>query len=116
MEADQATRQQQADATADRHRALADELRESAEALTAARVQLGQVQEQQLSAQQAVQRQTQARAELGQQIDRLVRSAEAVVGKRAAVEQELSTARQAEAAAAARRAELAEQVARWPSS
>ncbi len=111
MEADQATRQQQADATAERHRALADELREAAEALTAARVQVGQVQEQQLSAQQAVQRQTQARAELGQQIDRLVRASEAVVGKRAAVEQELATAKQAEATAAARKAELASQVA-----
>ena len=110
MDAQQADRQQQAEATAERHRALAEELRESAEALTAARVQLGQVQEKQLSAQQAVQRQTQARAELGQQIDRIVRSAESVVGKRVAVEQESAAAKQAESVAAARRAELAEQV------
>ena len=110
MEADQANRQQQADATSERHRALADELRESAEALTAARVQLGQVQEQQLSAQQAVQRQAQARAELGQQIDRIVKSAESVVGKRAAVEEELSIARAGEAASKRKQAALAEQL------
>ena len=111
MEADQAGRQQQAEATAERHRAMADELRDSAEALTAARVSLGQVQEKQLSSQQAVQRQTQARAELGQQIDRLVRSAEAVVGKRAAVEEELSMAKAGEAASKRKQADLAEQVA-----
>jgi chromosome segregation protein len=110
MEADQTNRQQQADATAERHRSLTDELRESAEALTAARVQLGQVQEQQLSAQQAVQRQTQARAELGQQIDRIVKSAESVVQRRGAVEQELAAAKHAESVAAARKAELAELV------
>ena len=109
MEADQADRQQQADATADRHRGLAEELRESAEALTAARVSLGQVQEKQLASQQAVARQTQARAELGQQIDRLVRSSEAVVGKRAAVEEELSIARAGEAACKRKQADLAEQ-------
>ena len=110
MDAAQADRQHQADATADRHRALAEELRESAEALTAARVQVGQVQEQQLPAQQAVQRQTQSRAELGQQIDRLVRSSEAVVGKRAAVEEELSIARAGEAACKRKQADLAEQL------
>jgi chromosome segregation protein len=110
MEADQADRQQQADATAERHRALAEELRESAEALTGARVQLGQVQEKQLSAQQAVQRQTQARAELGQQIDRIVKSAESIVSKRAAVEEELSIARAGEAASKRKQASLAEQL------
>ena len=110
MDADQATRQQQAEAAAERHRSLGDELRESAEALTTARVALGQVQEKQLGSQQAVARQTQARAELGQQIDRIVRSAESVVGRRAGVEEELSMARAAEAAAKRKQADLAEQV------
>ncbi len=110
MEAQQADRQQQAEVAAERHRALADELRESAETLTAARVQLGQVQEKQLSAQQAVQRQTQARAELGQQIDRLARQSEAIVGKRAAVEEELSMARAGEAACKRKQADLAQQL------
>jgi chromosome segregation protein len=111
MEAQQADRQQQAEVTAERHRALAEELREAAEALTAARVQLGQVQEKQLSAQQAVQRQTQARAELGQQIDRLVKQSEAIVGRRAAVEEELSIARAGEAACVRKQAALAELIA-----
>ncbi len=111
MDADQAARQEQAETATARHRALADELRESAEALTSARVQLGQVQEKQLSAQQAVQRQTQLRAELGQQIDRITRSAESVVGRRAAVEQELAAAKHAEMTAAERKAALVEQVA-----
>jgi hypothetical protein len=50
--------------TADQQKQSPRNLKESGEALTAARVQLGQVQEKQLASQQQVQRQTAAKAEL----------------------------------------------------
>ena len=47
-----------------------------------ARVLLGQVQEKQLASEQNVQRQTSAKAELEQQIARIIKSAESVAGRR----------------------------------
>lgn len=97
MEADQASRQQQVTELTETQQRLTDEIRHLGEELTVARVQLGQVQEKQLAAQQQVQRQTAARAELAQQSERLRKSAEAVAGRRGAVEDELGAAQAAEA-------------------
>ena len=97
MDADQAARQQQVEQLSARQQQVAEELRRGGEQLTTARVSLGQVQEKQLASRQQVQRQTAAKAELAQQIERMVRSAEAVVARRGAVEAELESAKQAEA-------------------
>ncbi len=109
-EADQAAKQSAVDVGTDQQRRVADELREANEALTTARVAVGQVQEKQLGSQQAVQRQTQSRAELAQQIDRLARSAEQVVQRRAAVQADAAAAARDEAAGMAKQAAVAEQV------
>ena len=81
MEADQASRQQQVTELTETQQRLADEIRHLGEELTVTRVQLGQVQEKQLAAQQQVQRQNASRAELAQQSERLRKSAEAVAGR-----------------------------------
>ena len=110
MESDQATRQQQVtELTAGQER-LADEIRQTSEELTAARVQLGQVQEKQLAAQQQVQRQRAAKTELEQQAERLLRSAESVAQRRAGVEHELQTAEAAETALVERQQALSSQI------
>jgi chromosome segregation protein len=96
LETDQAQRQKAVEELTARHLQLAEELKESSETLTAARVQLGQIQEKQLSCQQEVQRQTAAKAELAQQIERITRSAESVAGRRGDVEREIESARHAQ--------------------
>src|SRR5262249_4091764 len=64
FEQDQTNRQKAVEDLTAAHQRLAEELKETGEALTAARVQLGQIQEKQLASQQEVQRQTAAKAEL----------------------------------------------------
>jgi chromosome segregation protein len=96
-ETDQANRQKAIEELTAKHAQLAEELKESNETLTKARVQLGQVQEQQLACQQQVQRQTVARAELVQQIERITQSTASVAGRRGGIEHELATAKHAEA-------------------
>jgi chromosome segregation protein len=110
VEAEQSRQQFLADEAAAEQGRLAEELRHNGEQLTAARVQLGQVQEKQLASQQHVQRLTAAKAELGQQAERLARSAEAVAGKRGGVEEELEDARSAEAGLVEKQRALGEQI------
>jgi chromosome segregation protein len=97
MDADQASRQQQVTELSETQQRLGDEIRRLGEELTVTRVELGQVQEKQLAAQQQVHRQTAAKAELAQQSDRLRKSAEAIAGKRGVVEAELESAQAAQA-------------------
>jgi chromosome segregation protein len=75
---------------------VAELLQQLGEQLTASRVQLGQVQEKQLSSQQTVQRQTAAQGELNQQIERLDRSAAGLASRNKEVERELESAAHAE--------------------
>ncbi len=100
METDQVNRQKAVEDLTARHLQLAEELKDSSETLTAARVQLGQVQEKQLTSQQEVQRQTAAKAELSQQIERIVKSADSIAGRRGSLQSELESGRQAEVALA----------------
>jgi chromosome segregation protein len=105
-ETDQTNRQKAIEEMTAAHAKLAEELKESSETLTNARVQLGQVQEQQLSCQQQVQRQTVARGELTQQIARIKQSAESVAGRRGSIEHDLATAKHAESALSQQKQEL----------
>jgi chromosome segregation protein len=97
-EADQAQAQKSADELVEQQKQIGESLRELGEQLTSSRVQLGQVQEKHLSAQQAVQRQTAAKAELSQQIDRLTQSAESVASRRGNIQREFEAAAHAETA------------------
>jgi chromosome segregation protein len=106
LETEQTNRQSAVEASTARQQKLTEELRESSETLTNARVQLGQVQEQQLACQQQVQRQTVARGELVQQIARIEQSTQSVTGKIAGIEHELAVARHTEATVATQRQEL----------
>ncbi len=110
MDADQASRQQKVEELTGSHHQLAEELRQTGEQLTAERVSLGQIQEKQLASQQHVQRQTAAKAELAQQVERIARSAEAVVNRRAGVEREMEGAKAAEAQLLAKQQALAGQI------
>lgn len=87
-----------------------EDLKQWAEQLTSARVELGQIQEKQLSAQQHVQRLTGQKSELQQQIQRIVSSAEGIAKRRAGVEQELAQAQHAEEILLEKQGALAEQV------
>jgi chromosome segregation protein len=106
FETEQTNRQQAVEELTQRHAKLAEELKEASELLTTARVQLGQVQEKQLASQQQVQRQTVAKSELAQQINRITQSNEAVANRRGGIEHELATAKHAQATLAERRKEL----------
>jgi chromosome segregation protein len=110
MEAEQASRQEQVEQKAQLQAETAEHLRQWGEELTAIRVQLGQVQEKQLACQQHVQRLTGQKAELAQQIERVVSSAEALVGRRDSVQRELDEAAEAERTLEARQKELAGQM------
>lgn len=97
--------QQSAQLTQQQHD-LNERIQQWAEELTAARVQLGQVQEKQLAARQQVRRQESAVGEFTQQITRLEQSAQTMVGRRQSVQEELEQAKYAEAHAHGRQAEL----------
>ncbi|QOV89864.1 chromosome segregation protein SMC [Humisphaera borealis] len=97
LEAEQAEKQRMVEDLTVRHRELSEQMKVLAETLTAARVELGQIQEKQLACQQHVGRLTAQRAELSQQVERLARSAEGLVHRRGQVEQELVSAKEAEA-------------------
>ena len=105
-ETDQSNRQKAVEELTAKHAKLAEELKESSETLTNARVQLGQVQEKQLACQQQVQRQGVARSELVQQIARITQSAESIGNRRGGIEHELATAKHAEVTLAEKRKEL----------
>jgi len=111
MEADQTHRQQRVEELMDDQKRLAEELRQTGEQLTAARVALGQAQEKQLASRQQVQRQTAAKAELSQQIERIVKSAEAITARHGDVEFELAEAQTVEAAQLAAQQQLSARAA-----
>ncbi|MGB7157503.1 MAG: chromosome segregation protein SMC [Tepidisphaeraceae bacterium] len=110
LEADQSSRQQQVEEMTARAAQVAEDLKAWGEELTAARVQLGQVQEKQLATRQHVERQTAAKGELEQQIERITRSADAVASRRGSVEDELELATSAEASLVEQQHKLSEQV------
>jgi chromosome segregation protein len=108
MDADQSVRTQRITESADRQKQIADDLRQAGEALTAARVEMGQLQEKQLASEQQVQRQSSLKAELQQQIDRLTKSAQAVAGRQGDVEAELTGAQREQAVLVEKQRELSE--------
>ena len=110
METDQANRQQAVESLTAEHVQTADNLKHWSEQLTTARVALGQVQEKQLAAQQQVQRHAAHKAELAQQIERIIKSADAVASRRGSLAGELQQAKQAEVALVHRQESLAKDV------
>jgi len=110
MEADQSSRQSQVEALSQKQQETAENLKTWNEQLTQARVDLGQIQEKQLSAQQQVQRLTSAKGELEQQIHRIAASVEQLDKRRASVETELEQAKEAEASLVEHQEQLASQV------
>ncbi len=97
LEADQQSRQRMIEETTANVAKLAEDLKAWSEELTAARVSLGQVQEKQLASQQSVARQTAAKAELQQQIERIIKSEESVQSRKTQVEGEIEQAKYNEA-------------------
>jgi chromosome segregation protein len=110
MESDQASRQTQIEDASARQQQVTADIKRWSEALTAARVALGQVQERHLASQQAVARQEAAKVELSQQIERIVKSARAVESRRAQVEHELEQAKYAQAKLVEQQESLAKDV------
>ena len=110
LDAEQVERQQRVTDLTAKHAQIAEDLKLWGEQLTAARVLLGQVQEKQLASEQNVQRQTAARAELEQQIARIVKSAESVASRRGGVERELQEAERQESLLVQQQQELIGQV------
>jgi chromosome segregation protein len=102
----QAEHQQQAEALAQRHSELNERIKQWAEELTAARVQLGQVQEKQLGARQQVRRHESAVGELSQQIARIEQSAKGMTTRRQSIEQELEQSKYAESQLQRKQGEL----------
>ncbi len=98
FETDQSTRQQKVEEQTVALAETAENLKQWGEELTASRVQLGQVQEKQLACQQHVQRLTAQKAELAQQMQRVMSSAESLTTRRDKITDELATAEEAERA------------------
>ncbi len=109
-EAEQADKQQAVEQMQADHVRISEELKNFSEQLTAARVELGQIQEKHLAAQQAVQRMTAARGELAQQIERIERSAQSLTDRRNHAQQELESAKQTEQRLENEQQQLAEQL------
>jgi chromosome segregation protein len=110
LDADQAERHQQVEALTAKHAEVAEDIKLWSEQLTAARVLLGQVQEKQLASRQQVERQTAAKGELAQQIERISKSAEGVASRRGGVERELEQAEAAEAQLVEKQQTLGQQI------
>ncbi len=96
LETEQRSHQTQIETMTARHDQLEQDLQRCSEELTACRVLLGQVQEKQLASGQHVARQTAQCAELHEQIQRVVKSADTVAARRTGVEAELAAAKHAE--------------------
>jgi chromosome segregation protein len=96
IETEQAQRQKQVEDLTKKQADDAELLKQSGEALTSLRVELGQVQEKQIASQQTVGRLTSAQAELAEQIERIDASAKQTAARRAAIEAELQQALAAE--------------------
>ena len=110
IETEQADRQRQIEQLEGRQAHAEQLLRQVGEALTSLRVELGQVQEKQLAAQQAVQRLSAARAELAEQLERVDRASQQASTRRSAVNQELEAAVRAEQELAAKHQRLTQQI------
>ena len=110
FEADQSNRQQQVETKTVEQAQTAENLKQWGEELTAARVQLGQVQEKQLACQQHVQRLTAQKAELAEQIARVIASAESLTARHDSVTEELAAAERAEATLQEQQKTLADQM------
>jgi len=113
LESEQAQRQSQVDEQTSAQKRLAEEIRQASEALTAARVAVGQTQEKQLACQQHVQRQTAAKAELWQRVEGLARAIAGTVSKRAGLEAELAAAKEGEAGLVEKQQSLTQQIAAY---
>jgi len=111
LEAQQEEHQRQIEASSERLQVLAEDLRRLAEQLTAARVALGQIQEKQLASQQQVQRQTAARTEMMQQLERIAQTMETIAGRQAEIENELAEAQESEEKLKNQEQELSSQIA-----
>jgi chromosome segregation protein len=88
----QAEHQEQIDALSGEQQGLVDALHRASEELTAARVAVGQLEEKQYGARQAVQRLESQRGEFAQQLERLTKSIETIVGRRGQIERDLAAA------------------------
>ena len=107
FEAEQADRQAKVDELAATQKELEEMLREWGEELTTRRIHLGQVQEKQLGAQQAVQRLSSMAEELEQQARRIEQSANSLSSRRGGVEEELVVAKEKEEELVQQQQELA---------
>jgi chromosome segregation protein len=103
--------QEQGEAAAAEHERIAEALRLGGEELTALRVEVGQVQEKQLAAEQSVARQNAALEELAQQIRRIEDSLATCQRRREDLEAELQEAQRQEELTQERLAELVQKVA-----
>ena len=92
LEGEQKQKEQEVASWTDNAREANESLRTAGETLTSIRVQLGQIQEKQIAAQQAVQRLNSMILELSQQLGRIEQSAQQTSQRRGAVEAELQTA------------------------
>jgi chromosome segregation protein len=107
----QATSQSFVDESADRQKAIVEQLRTANEELTTARVALGKVQEKQLNSREQVQRLTSAVSEFTQQLERVTKSYVNVATRQPQVQGELQAAQQSQVALTQKQDELAEQIA-----
>ncbi len=85
LQAQQAQRQAEVERIAGEQQAVAERIAAASEALTAARVAMGQVQEQQIAARRGVERHTGREQELSQQIERIAASLAGLGGRREAI-------------------------------
>ncbi|MGE5609141.1 MAG: hypothetical protein ACM359_07795, partial [Bacillota bacterium] len=110
IETEQADRQKQIQQLTAQQAEGNEALKQHGEALTALRVQLGQVQEKQIASQQTVQRLKATQGELAEQIARIARTAEQVTARRGTVEGELAAAKEAEAQLTEKQEQLAQKI------
>ncbi|HEY7090434.1 MAG TPA: chromosome segregation protein SMC [Tepidisphaeraceae bacterium] len=110
IDSEQTSRQGQIEAMSSQLRETEENLRTWGEELTAARVVLGQSQEKQFAAEQAVQRHAAQQIELGQQIERIAKSSEQLTARQAQVEHELASAKHAESTLISSQQELSQRL------
>ena len=107
----QAGHQAQIDALTAEQQSLVDRLRHAAEELTAARVAIGQLEEKQYGARQAVQRYESQRGEVAQQIERLAKSMATIEGRREQIDRDSAHAARALATLSTTRDDVAARLA-----
>jgi chromosome segregation protein len=110
FETDQAARQQQVEEKTARQTETAADIRQWNEELTTVRVQLGQVQEKQLACQTHVQRLTAQKAEIAQQLERVITGAQSLTARRTKISEELESAEEAQRALQVQQNQLAAKI------